>query len=816
MIDLDRVRAKGLTQENLEKWLSGNPLMWPRDSSDATSGENAESMRLQLWNRMRSRIQEGMNRNFSDYTVYRALDKAWDTPFRQVSSTLIADFVDQNPNDDAVYSQLKDWGLTGMITQQLDKTTGEPTGKKSFNVPMFFNIFVPLVKAYVTIRWAKIMNDLDLTPFFDFIYAKLTTPNKLKCQVVTDRVQVMSQQYGYYDVCKQAVMKMLHYSRCFQFPKESWHSEEQWKEADLVDVELKRKNPKGDPCSVGQEIKVVTREGLRYHHPHPTRTFCDLNHGAYTYNYDSGAEFAGYWQIRRYRDVINSNFWNKEQISIGPNSLIEDHRTFFSSVYSSCTLQVPTLPKAVTTPDGTTATAVASGTGPLDREKALSYLYYGTDHLDQGVLLTEYFEKLIPNQCGLGEYDCPIWMRFVVAGDNSTFMYAEPLPYCPVTYYGYDADESRTMNASLSLEVLPFQDQFGNILSQIILSAKQNLANLIFIDEDQVKTNVIEQLKNIGESLFRKLNIFTFSGKQSFRSQQRIETAVQSHTFPKANTAELMNVLKTILDVLERVLVMSSHEVAQAASHEQTREEVRNIAQSTTTRLQFTAKPVSIARESWKRQIYDGLMAFGDPFFYAHIPSDIPLSKEVLSQMGFTYADPDAHHGPMERYRRVRVDMKKTAIDLWMIASSRDGDDRPNDSQMAQVMGMLVKDLLANPMTAQGIGTEQAIAIANQIAQLAGLPRDFKLVNMSPQASPEEQQQAAQEQLKGIIAQVLPAVQQELMPVVQQVKQNTDNIDQLSQLLVSNRVPNPTNDLSAIPAIPGGNGAAHPGMVAAP
>jgi hypothetical protein len=275
---------------------------------------------------------------------------------------------------------------------------------------------------------------------------------------------------------------------------------------------------------------------------------------------------------------------------------------------------------------------------------------------------------------------------------------------------------------------------------------------------------------------------------------------------------------------------MSSHEVAQAASHEQTREEVKTIAQSTSTRLQFTAKPVAIARESMKRQIYCGLMAFGDPFFYSHVPSDLPLSKDVLEKMGFTYADPDEQHVRVDRHRRVIVDLKKTALDLWMFASTRDGQDRPNDAQMAQVMATMAQQLLANPLTAQAIGAHQAIMIANQIAQLAGLPRDFKLMDMTPAQQPQQppspeeqqamqqaQQQQAQQQLQQVVGAVLqqitPQLQQELAPIVQLTKQNSSDIASLARALNIQAPPNPAEDDSLQqPALNGSPGRPAPAM----
>lgn len=797
MVDMEILRKKGITPENLEKLLAGNPLTWVK--------EGEEAKRQALWNRIRSRIQEGMNRNFQDYRIYKALDVAWDTPFRQISPTLLANFLESDPNDEQVEKMMTDMGLTHMITQEVDQRTGKPFGKKSFNMPIFLNVFVPLVRSYVTIRWAKIMNDRRLTPFFKYEMAKMTAVSRVKCETITDRVEVMSNQFGYYDVTKQAVLKMLHYSWCFQFPMEAWYSEEQLKYADEEDVKRGRLKPDGNKAAVGDEILVTTKEGIRYHLPHPTRFYRDLNHGAYTYNYDSGAEYAGYWQIKRYRDIAFSDFWNKELVSIGPNSLIEDHRTFFASVYSACTMQIPTTPKVTSTDGNTLMAQTGAGIGELDREKQLAYLYYGTDHHDQGVLITHHFEKCNPKRDGLGDYDGPVWFRFVVAGDNSTFLYAEPLPYCPVVYYGYDADESRTNNVGLSLEILPFQDQFSNVLTQIILTAKANLANMTLVDEDVLTPEAISKIKNMGEKFFRGLNIFGFSGKKLMRMQSRAPDAVQAHGLPKGNTAELIDVLKTILDVLERVLVMSSHEVAQAASHEQTREEVRNIAQSTSTRLLFTSTPVDIAREAWKRQLYNGLMAFGDEDFYVHIPSDIPLDAKALEAMGFTYVDTNVVD--KDNHRRVKVKKAKTAIDLWTLASTRDGDDRINDGQTAQAMAQIVQQLMANPLTAQAIGADQCIMITNEICQLAGLPRDFVLRNMSPAQSPQEQQQQAQDQLKQVVQIVMQQVNQEiggeLKPLMDHTMANSKDIALMMRAMgIVQPAPNPANDTpQSAPAI---------------
>lgn len=782
MIDLAILEQHGLTNANLKKWFEGDPKGWPakRNGFGEETERTAHDRRLNLHNRIRSRIQEGMQRNWEDYRVYAALDKAWDQPFYQINPSIIAQFVDSDPNSEDVKKQMDSWGLAYLLVDDVDTKTGKPI--KKLNLPVFFKIFVPLVRAYLTIRWAKIMNDRRQTPFFKYEPFKQTTPLRLRCEALTDRINVMSNQYGYYDVMKQAVHKMLLYSYCIQFVAKEWDYEEQWQTAGEDDVAA-GKMSNGQPVTVGSRFKWTTREGLPYHHPHPTRTFVDMAAGKHTINYDYGVRFGGYWKIMRYRDVKAEGFWNTSAISLGSVDIISTYNAYFRAVYSTAsTIKYPTLAPGPS-PVGAAA-EMGTGVTPLDREKQIANQYYGNDFDDQGVLVTEYFEKLVPKENGMGDYDCPVWFRFVVAGDGATIMYAAPLPYNPMVYFGYDADESRSKNPSLALEVLPFQDHFTNTLSQIIYTAKQNLANLAMIDEDQLEQGEIDKIRNLGGSMFQGVNVVGFSGKRAYRGQNKVTDVLHKFDLPKGNTAELTNVLKTILDVLERILVMSSQEVAQAASHEQTREEVRTISASTSTRLQFTATPVDIATSAWKRQLYQGVMAYGDDDMWGALPSDIPLTKEQLERFGFTYVDNDDQVVGKDRYRRVRFKKQSTAMDMWTFASTRDDIDRTSDREVAVAMASIVRDLMNNPITAQAIGPDQAIDLANQIARLAGLPRDFKLRNMAPNLNEEQRREEAMAQVKAVVdivmKEIQPMLKQTLEPMLKKDMEQEAAIKQQS------------------------------------
>jgi hypothetical protein len=711
MIDLDILKDRGYSQEKMRSVFSAE--------------EKPEQIE-KLIGRMRNRIQEGVSRSLRDHKLYYALDLAWNAPLRQISPTLLHSLVSKKGDDKSVAEALDSWGVSHLIEDHVS-AKGETT--QALNLPRFYQIFVPLVKAYVTIRWARIFNDRNLVPLFKYEPHKSTQQNRVKGEIVTDRVQIISQQYDYSSVLSQSIFQMLHYGYCLQFPKESWHSEKQT----VRDED-------------GEEKEVYTKEGIRYHTPHPARTFWDIAHRPSSFNSDTGCKFSGYWAIQRYGDVANNKmYYNTDKVAAGSIDWLTSNANFGLYVNSGYSGTVKFLQKE-------------SGALLLDREKDVQY--YTSDHDDYSVLVTEYFEKLNPKKMGLFDYDHDVWFRFCVAQDD-TVIYAEPLPYCPVVYYGYDSNELQTVNPSLSLEILPFQDHVGNLLTQYLLSIKQNLTNMTFVDEDQVGGDTVEEINDAGQNMYSTLNFVGYSSRKARVGQHDPEKAFTSFKFPQQSTTEVINGVRSILDILERVLVLSAQEVGAAASHEQTAEEVRSIASYTSNRLQFTSSSVDRAVYAWKTQIYNGLMAYGEPEFYAQLQT--PVTRERLERLGFTVEDAD--DGITSK--PVVAVKDKTAISLESFSSVRDGMDRINNPASANVMAQLFGAAMGNPLVAQVIGPEQAVGLLNQIFELSGVPRDFRL----KMAKSVEELQAAQEQQGEGAGQNVAAVQEQMMGQLQEAAQ---------------------------------------------
>lgn len=734
MVDLEVLDAYGVSAEKWKDIFSKPREKRPEKVNNLIDG-------------FRRRLQSGRDQNLEFHLVYKGLDDAWDASMKQLSPTLLKTLIDKGNDGADVADILKSWDLDprDVLVEVPDpKTPGKNIKKVS--VPAFFKILVPLCAAYVKIRWAKIVNDVPADPFFKFSPAIDDEISRLKCEALTDRVDVMSQEYGYFDIWKQIVFRALHYAECLQFPVEQWHTEFQ-----IVEKDSPYEGETIDGPGSKKFKKVVVKEGLRYHLPHPSRTYYDRAYFASTFNTDTGCSFAGYWRVLRWKDVVqNPDYYNKESIGCADfDKWFQGNRnhTYWVNILHGCALNFP----------GTES--MPESTSEHDNEVSLVKFYNSTVE-DAAIVVTEHYQKIRPKDYDLGEYEHEIWCRFVIAADNN-ILYATPLPSVPVMWYGYDWAEGRTHNASMTLECLPFQDQFSNLLSQILLTTKQNLANLSFVNTDVMDEKAITQIENLGERFWRSVNIIRASFRAMFKKgmNEPQRDVVLNYKFPYQDVTQLYMAMKTIIDTLERVLVMSSQEVGQAASHEQTRAEIRQITSQTSIRGAFTAQGLEPGRDAWKRQIYYSLMAYGQESFYAQVPMETELTPEQMSKLGFTFKAPWD-----EKNHKAYVSANKTALLYESFTNDRDGVDRIDDVEMAKGLMSEFTNLMSNPTMAQAIGADQAIKIVNYINRFLGFPRDFKLVNAQEQQPDQlmQQMQQALMQLKQYVDGAIQKSSQEL------------------------------------------------------
>jgi len=694
-----------------------------------------------LVNSIRTRCQDGRLYNFRDYRVYAAIDMAYDASFAQTTPTLIRSLLDRKASYEETLKVVESWGLAhcNLFCNRTDPKSGKTS--KVLNVPTFFNVLVPLVKSYVTIRLAKLFNDRNNTPLFKYEALKDTARNRVACEVVTDLMQAMSTQFGYSSDLRNAIFKTLMYSVCLQFPRESWYHEKQ---------------------EVEGGKQVTLREGLRYVQPHPTRMFWDQFYGVSSFNTNSGCEYAGYWSIKRFGDLFhNQLLWNRDKVGIGTNWFEHSMAgTYFTEVYP-CTMSYPSL-----IPE-------------RDTDRETRAYYSSSNDLDKAVFVTEFFQRLVPSQYGLGTYKMPVWFRFVVASDD-TVVWAEPLAYTPVVYFGYDADDSRGRNPSMALEILPWQDHLGNVLSQILLTAKQNLANVTFYDKNVVDKESIESLQNSGELMYRGLNFVEFDSFKNNRAGLDVGKAFEPVMLPRSSTQELTSTINTIISIMERLLVVSAQEIGAAASHQQSAQEIRTISSNTTSRVAYTGAFIDDAIDAWKRQMYEASMAYMDRKYASQVSLDVPNLDKVLNSLGMSKTD--------ESPGKALVEGSLDRLVLEGFASQRDGPDRGSDAQTATVLMQTVQAVAGNPLLAQSVGVKTILQLLSQAARLGGAPKDFELRESpeatSAQPSAEEILQIVNEQLGKPLVQALEVQKQSTEEAIGQA---AEAVGQTNQVLAGHQ-----------------------------
>lgn len=788
MITKEILRDHGCTAEDWRKKLEfptaiGSSFLDPEQEKPKTEDERITRLRR----RIRSRVEAGRNYNFANYRLYHALDIIWTTPFRQVNPTLLLDVIkryegrtDSPQTTEEINKALKSLGLDAsnmFIEGDKDPKTGQPT--QILNVPVFLSVTIPLVQAYLQIRRAKLFNDRNIRPFLKIESLINSAPDRTRCEVLTSRIQTMADQYGYLHSFNQALFMFLLYGQVLQFTLEEWHFEQQKKYADAQDVAADKAKEKSSDLKVESEMTFTVKEGLRFYHPHPTRTYWDPAHPMWTLNTGTGCEYAGFWRVLRWKDIeSNPDFYNKHRVSWGPDQFWTTNLHFFNAVYNTCCMDWP----AMTYPEECKEAK--------DREAYFaSNAYYGESRGEQAVVVTEHREIVNPEEDGLGDYPHPIWARFVIAGDG-TIVYAAPCCYTPVSVMRDNGDDRRMQDSSLGLKLVGFQDQISNLMTQFVYAAKQNLANVILVDKNVVDTNFLAKLQNLGERMLRKLNFFEYDSKQLAMRGLTAQKAFDSHRFPPMDTNGIMQALKACIDLAERVLQFSSQEVAQAATHEQTKAEMDLIKDSTTNILRYTGFPVDDFLATQTKQIYEALMAHGDDDFYAIIPHDEKITQDQLKQWGITYVE-----DPAKGDKKVAVRAKRSALLLFAFAYAPAAEDRKDNIEVARMISEFIRDVfMNNPVGLAALGPDQLIDLGNQIAKFAGLPFERPLRNASH--TTEQAAQAAQEQLKALVDQVLTDMKKGIAPVLDAVKQNTSDIAQIKAVL---NIPQP----NAAPTQPG-------------
>ena len=684
-------------------------------------------------------------------SLYGAVDMAWDsTPINRYHVPLML-YAQGRIDVKACASALKD--IPGN-----EKYVNKNNGNTSINLPKFYEMNINLLRSVLTRRVAAQANKYNkLWPHFKYESRSTSTVGKLKADAISQRMDIMADQYDYRHTQTQVIRDMFLYGHCVEFPRCAWEREVQWEKADVAEEFV-----------AGGSIRkrdVIVKEGVAWVNPHPGRVIYDNSYPLASINSDTGCEWIGYWDLERYgRLKNNADYFNRDQIGFTADMAgwFASYNTYFSQYFDK-----------IKAPEWKNDMAAGN-----DRKNNVG-LYSGEED-DTSVFLTELFIKVRPQEWGCGKYPHPVWVHLKVAGDK-TVVYAEIMPSSPAVVTSYNENDSRLKNLSMAHELLGYQDQLTNLFTMLLETIKSDLFAVGILNEDVFPDT--EEGKKVKETFKSTMAGGNFASAMtflmtSFSDQKQLWDSTGGFTAdsifkivrssPNDKIGEIITAITSVIGMAERMMTLSSHEQGQPVEHEISATESSALSRSTDTLYDFIGQAVDEGRAAKKRIIYESLLAKGSKEVQLSVINRYPES--VIAKAGFKVVERDEGNDEAI-YATITGGSHLLAHDY--IYTSRDGGDRPSGveganalAQWLTAIGQLPPEMSNAILSA--MGKEKLFEIFNSILMMAGTGVDLKL-----ETAPGESNALLPEQEQGLM--------QSLEQMGQILKANHDEIEALKQ-----------------------------------
>jgi len=778
MIDYRILKLFGTTNERLREICTSdaNPPGYQKVSEQQVK----DRQQLEKWKkRFSNRLHEGVMWSLRNYKLYGAVDLAWDsTPISKDVYPLM------------LYAQ----GKIDMVRLMSDVTTTTTTGETTvpatvkpylkmqddkivgIDLPKFVESSFNLVRSIVSRRVAaQTVKYNQLWPYYKYESRNTGLAGKLKADVLSQSVDVIADQFGYRQHDPQVVRDMFLYSRSVDFVKSAWEVEYQYRLKNL------------DPSLVGTEItpdkveKYVVKEGLSWVNPHPTRLFYDAAYPLTTLNTDTGIGYIGFWDVKRFSDIHgNKDYWNRDKVSYG-GGLWDAYHTY--GTYFNQYLH------AIVPPIGTKGQIYpANVPGENDRQGTLSL--YTQDMGQTSSFVAEYYERLIPCDEGIGTYDQPVWVRFVLAGEN-TILFAQIMPSTPAAVCTHNENEGRRLNLSLAHEILQYQDILTNLTTAVRSMLEAECAKIFLVNIDVLKgpgetdgSKTDERLKTLRSKL---------SGKNWASDPTVVEYSMSIMEELKMNPKDVLTIveprlgqsIETIFRAIQQFIAMverlngiSPAEQGQPAPRETSATETAQIATTTQAIENFISDGIDEYRAAKKRIIYESLVACSQR--RVRMPVIGRYTEKTVKEAGFAVdeSENEDFSDPRVKRRTVTGDVQALVYDYNF--TSRDGADRPVNSQAAAALVQSLSQIMAVPQAFMALGKEKLYSILNEIFRLSGAGFDLNLE--LKEGEDDSLGQNDVDVLKQTVEQIVQALNQTAQEIAKQQSVNETQEQQLVHL----------------------------------
>ena len=698
-----------------------------------------------------SRTNEGISSSLRTYHLFSAADLAWDSTHITKRNIPLVLYAQKRITTPACAAALEKLGCADEYVKKDAK--GDPIEIK---MPKFTEVYVNLIRSVITRRTAAQCNRFNnLWPFFKYESRSTNPVEKLRADMVSQRVDIMADQFGYRSLQTQAVRDMLLYGHSISFPRCSWEREVEWYDAN-------DSKSAGFASADKPDVKArITKEGVFWATPHPSRVFWDKAHPVWTLNSDSGCTYAGYWDVLKYSDVLqNPAFFNRQNISFNSTSNIyQTHPGYFQQYFTR--LSMPIIPEGEQTAHNDSKNQIG---------------VYSSEMGDSACFFTHHFCKLHPQMYGIGTYPYQVWFHFITAGDGQ-IVFVEIMPSCPAAVFSYNESDNRAANLSLAHELMPYQDQLSNLFSQLLECAKRDLFSVFILNKDVFPDN--DEGKKAREAFRSSMEA------EDFYAAMSVIEASFSHLrgvgIEASNPANILQIVRTppntqlntifqsisqLLNMAERLIALSPQEQGQMSPRETSATEVQIVATTTENVYSFISDSIDEGRAAWKRYNYDALISLAQDDLYLPVINRYPIN--VIQAAGFTPKGTDAEGSSGLNVSGSKAFMlagtKRSLIGDFFF-STRDGAERSSNVQGAQTLIQLMQ-VLQQPAVLQSITKEKFQEMISEIFRLSGAGVDLNMIVAPGQEDePVMQQQPPQAAMPPGPA--MPPEQQAPVPAVQ-------------------------------------------------
>ena len=692
----------GTHEERLKEIFTASPERLPSDAPEELKKSVKEDYRVRqkIEELIQNRIDEAILQTLNTSHLYAAVDLAWDSSTITRRTIPLVLYAQKRIDMEKCVTQLKDLKCADQFVRLDDR--GKP---KSLDLPKFTEVNINLLRSIISRRVAaQSARFTNLYPFFKFEPRGTSEADKLRADVLSQRIDIMADQYGYRSVQVQWIRDMLLYPYVVAFPAAKWDREIEWYDEN----EDKAEEFQGAESKPKSRVK---REGVPLITPHPSRVFYDIAHPIHSINSDSGCEWFGFWDIFRYSQILdNPTYYNRQDITYSPDasSWFQSYSSYFSQYYTKISPPV-------------NSESIASQN---DRKSQMDR--YTSQMRDSSVYVTHLYWKIRPNEWRMGDYPHPVWLHLVIANSKNVIA-AEIMPDCPGFVFSFNTSQQRLVNLSMAHELLPFQDQLSNLFSQLLECAKRDLFGIAMLNLDafpvenetakKALDSFREAMKN--ENFFAQTSILEVSLTKMRELGVDLENVFKIiRQPPNTHLNTIINSIGQTIMMAERVMALSPQEQGQQSPRETSATEVQIIAGTTENIYQFISDSVDEGRSAVKRYLYNALISLGTEDIY--LPVVNRYRRDVAEKAGFRIAD-DESAGMMPTLNPIQfsvIGTKKNLVAEY-IFNSRDGAERASNIQGAQTLTQML-GVLMQPAVLSMLTKEKLADIINTIIRQSG------------------------------------------------------------------------------------------------